>query len=79
MRYLTVLLCIVAVFHIGKAISQSRQQEKDFVLKFNAEQVNAIFYVIDKSNAEHLTVQTVKDWFVKQIQPQVDTTAPKKK
>ena len=67
---------LIALFIL--CTSQTSVKEKTYTVVLNEQQLQTLWYVIGKSNAEHLTVVAIQDVIGKQIQPQmVDTTKKK--
>lgn len=67
-KTILILVCLAAV---------SFQPEKKYKFEFNLNELNAIMYAIDQSNAPHATVKQVQDLITKQYQSQVDTLKKK--
>lgn len=75
MKKIILILSLTSV--IGALVIAQKHQDKIFTLKFNAQQLEAIWYVIDKSNAEHNVVQQVQQLINQQLKSQIDSTGKK--
>jgi len=68
------LIALIAIICLP---AMSFQTEKTYTLKLNEQQLNALWYSLDKSTAEHVTVKQLQDLITEQLKAQTDTTKKK--
>lgn len=66
---------LIAFFLVVILISFNN--EKTYSLKLTEQEFQALWYVVQQSNAPHLQVEAVKEFLSKQYNSQADTTKKK--
>jgi hypothetical protein len=72
-------LTVINAMFEGAGAKVKENSEKKYAIVLTDQEVSVLLFVLDKSNAEHLTVTAVKDLLIKQLQAQVEEATRDKK